>query len=68
VNSLPKPLKIKDAAGLVVAEIRASDHDVKVTLAKRTGSAFAQFLAGRVPALFDEFAASEADPRASKDP
>lgn len=61
-------MEIKDAAGQVVGEIRASDRDVKVTLAKRTGGAFAQFLAARLSKLFDEFLASEADPSASKDP
>ena len=37
-------VEIKDATGQAIAEIRASERDVKVTLAKHTGSAFAQFL------------------------
>ena len=48
-------VEIKDATGKAIAEIRASERDVKVTLAKYTGSVFAQFLTARLPELFEEF-------------
>ena len=48
-------LAIKDAAGQVLAQIRSNDRDVKVTLAKSSGTAFAQFLMARLPDLFHEF-------------
>jgi ParB family chromosome partitioning protein len=48
-------IEIRDATGRAFAEIRTSERDVKVTLAKQTGSAFAQFLTLRLPELFEEF-------------
>jgi ParB family chromosome partitioning protein len=60
-------VEIKDAAGRLIGQISASERDVKVTLAKRTGGAFAHFLAERMPGLLDEFRAFEAGDGASKD-
>jgi ParB family chromosome partitioning protein len=51
----PPSLAIKDAEGHILAQIRSSDRDVKVTLAESSGNAFAQFLAARLPDLFHEF-------------
>ncbi len=51
------PIAISDAEGQIVAHIRMTERDVKVTLAKSTASAFAEFLAGRLPKLFDEYRA-----------
>ena len=48
-------IEIRDAAGRALAEVRASERDLKVTLAKGTGNAFAQFLTLRLPELFEEF-------------
>ena len=48
-------IAIKDTTGRTFAEVRASERDVKVTLAKQTGSAFAQFLTFRLPELIEEF-------------
>ncbi len=48
-------VEIRDPTGQAIAEIRASERDVKVTLAKHTGSVFAQFLTARLPELFEEF-------------
>jgi ParB family chromosome partitioning protein len=67
----PKPaggpiIEIKDASGRSFAEVRASERDVKVTLAKQTGSAFAQFLTLRLPELFEEFRSFEPGDGASK--
>jgi ParB family transcriptional regulator, chromosome partitioning protein len=59
-------IEIKDTAGRAIAEIRASDRDVKVTLTKPTGSAFARFLADRLPSLFDEFRSFDAGDGGSK--
>ena len=59
-------IKIKDATGRPFAEVRASERDVKVTLAKQTGSAFAQFLTLRLPELFEEFHSFEAGDGESK--
>jgi ParB family chromosome partitioning protein len=50
-----RTIEIKDAAGRALAEIRSSERDLKVTLAEQTGSAFARFLALRVPKLYEEF-------------
>jgi len=61
-----KTFEIKDIAGRSIAGIRASDRDVKVTLAKPLGGAFAQFLAGRLPGLFEEFRSFEAGDGDSK--
>lgn len=54
------PVIIADGAGKVLAQIRLMERDVKVTLAKSTASAFAEYLAGRLPELFDEFRAFDA--------
>ena len=51
----PEIIAIKDATGQAIAEIRASQRDVKVTVASSAGSAFAQFLTARLPELFEEF-------------
>ena len=51
----PEVIAIKDATGQAIAEIRASQRDVKVTVASSAGSAFAQFLTARLPELFEEF-------------
>ncbi|WP_167398741.1 plasmid partitioning protein RepB [Methylosinus sporium] len=59
-------IEIKDAAGRSVAEIRASERDVRVTLAKADGSAFAQFLAARLPELFEEYRSFDAGDGVSK--
>ena len=48
-------IEIRDAAGRALAEVRASERDLKVTLAEGTGNAFAQFLTLRLPELFEEF-------------
>ena len=48
-------ITIRDTTGRTFAEVRASERDVKVTLAKQTGSAFAQFLTLRLPELIEEF-------------
>lgn len=50
-----RPLAIKDAAGQIVAQVRSNDRDVKVTLTKSSGTAFAHFLMARLPDLFHEF-------------
>jgi len=54
-------LAIKDAAGQVLAQIRSNERDVKVTLAKSSGTAFAQFLVARLPDLFHEFNTFDAE-------
>src|SRR5208282_1550051 len=59
-------IEIKDATGRAFAEIRASERDVKVTMAKQTGSAFVQFLTLRLPELFEEFRTFEAADGVSK--
>jgi len=59
-------VEIRDSAGQSIAEIRASERDVKVKLAKPAGSAFAQFLTARLPALFEEFRAFETGDGKSK--
>ena len=59
-------IEIRDATGRAVAEVRASERDVKVTLAKQTGSAFAQFLTLRLPELFEEFRSFGAEDGESK--
>jgi ParB family transcriptional regulator, chromosome partitioning protein len=51
----PEVIAIKDVTGQAIAEIRASQRDVKVTVANSAGSAFAQFLTARLPELFEEF-------------
>lgn len=51
-------VQIKDSAGKSLAEMRALGRDVKVRLADARGTAFAAFLADRMPALFDEFRAA----------
>jgi ParB family chromosome partitioning protein len=51
----PLALAIKDAAGQVLAQIRSNERDVKVTLVKSSGTAFAKFLMARLPDLFQEF-------------
>ncbi|HEY8065233.1 MAG TPA: plasmid partitioning protein RepB [Methylosinus sp.] len=60
----PRParpiIEIKNSAGQSVAEIRASERDVRVTLAKADGSAFAQFLAARLPELLEEYRSYDA--------
>lgn len=53
-------LPITDGAGQVVGQIRTTERDVKVTLAKSGAVGFAQFLAARLPDLFLEFHASDA--------
>jgi ParB family chromosome partitioning protein len=58
--SIRPAIEIKDATGRAIAEIRATDRDVKVKLTRPTGSAFAHFLAERLPDLFDEFRSFEA--------
>ena len=62
----PQIIEIRDSAGQSIAEIRASERDVKVTLAKSGGSAFAQFLAGRLPELLEEYRAFETADGGSK--
>ena len=59
-------IAIKDANGHAIAEIRASQRDVKVTVANSAGSAFAQFLTDRLPELFDEFRSFESSKGESK--
>jgi ParB family chromosome partitioning protein len=60
----PRParpiIEIRNAAGQSIAEIRASERDVRVTLAKADGSAFAQFLAARLPELLEEYRSFDA--------
>ena len=48
-------VEIRDPTGQAIAEIRASERDVKARLAKHTASVFAQFLTARLPELFEEF-------------
>lgn len=55
----PEVIEIRDATGQAIAEIRASQRDVKVTVASSTGGAFAQFLTARLPTLFEEFRSFE---------
>ena len=55
------PLAIKDAAGQILAQIRSNERDVKVTLAKSSGAAFAQFLVARLPDLFQEFSSFDGE-------
>ncbi len=54
------PVVVADRAGQALAHIRRTERDVKVTLAKPTASAFAEFLAGRLPDLYEEFRAFDA--------
>jgi ParB family chromosome partitioning protein len=58
---------IKDPAGQVLAQVRSNERDVKVTLTKSSGTAFAQFLMGRLPDLFQEFHSSGANRCEAKD-
>lgn len=60
-------IEIRDSAGQSIADIRASERDVKVRLAKPVGSAFTHFLTRRLPELFEEFRAFEAGDGKSKD-
>lgn len=60
-------IEVRDSAGQSIADIRASERDVKVRLAKPVGSAFAHFLTTRLPELFEEFRAFEAGDGKSKD-
>lgn len=60
-------LRVRDATGAVIGEVRASGRDVKLTLTKRTGGAFAHYLAERLPSLFDEFRTFEAGDGQTKD-
>ncbi|OAI31628.1 plasmid partitioning protein RepB [Methylosinus sp. R-45379] len=66
----PRParpiIEIRNSAGQSIAEIRASERDVRVTLAKADGSAFAQFLAARLPELLEEYRSFDAGDGASK--
>jgi ParB family chromosome partitioning protein len=57
----PPALAIKDGAGQILAQIRTNERDVKVTLTRSSGAAFAQFLASRLPDLFHEFNSFDAD-------
>lgn len=57
----PPTLAVKDAAGQILAQVRSNDRDVKVTLAKSSGTAFAQFLVARLPDLFHEFNTFDAE-------
>lgn len=57
--SSPSVIAVKDAGGHAIAEIRASKRDVKVTVAKSTGNAFAEFLTARLPELLEEFRSFE---------
>ncbi|BBU63868.1 plasmid partitioning protein RepB (plasmid) [Methylosinus sp. C49] len=59
-------IEIKNSAGQSIAEIRASERDVRVTLAKAEGSAFARFLAARLPELLEEYRSFDAGDGASK--
>lgn len=59
-------LVIKDAAGQFLGQIRSTERDVKVTLAKPSGTAFAQFLTARLPDLVLEFHAFDATKGKSK--
>jgi ParB family chromosome partitioning protein len=59
-RQMPKPdgrqlIEVKDATGRALAEVRASERDVKVTQAEQTGSAFARLLSLRLPKLLEEF-------------
>lgn len=63
----PQIVEIKDSAGQSVAEVRASERDVRVRLSKPTGSAFALYLTARLPELLEEFHASESRQVDSKD-
>jgi ParB family chromosome partitioning protein len=60
-------VEIRDTAGAVIGQIRASGHELKVTLSKHAGGAFASFLVERFPSLLHEFRASEAGDGPSKD-
>ena len=53
-------LAVKDDAGQVLARVHSTERDVKVTLAKASGTAFAQFLTARLPDLFLEFRSFDA--------
>ncbi len=64
---LPPTLAIKDSAGQIFAQVRSNDRDVKVTLAKSSGTAFAQFLMVRLPDLFQEFNSFDAARDETKD-
>ena len=61
------PLAVKDAAGRILAQVRSSDRDVRVTLTKSSGSAFAEFLTARLPDLFHEFNSFDAERVESKE-
>jgi ParB family transcriptional regulator, chromosome partitioning protein len=63
----PQIVEIRDSAGQSVAEVRASERDVRVRLSKPTGNAFALFLTARLPELLEEFHASESRQGDSKD-
>ncbi|MGE5368462.1 MAG: plasmid partitioning protein RepB [Chloroflexota bacterium] len=56
----PAVIGISNARGEALGEIRATTHEVKLRLAKPEGTAFAQFLAARLPALVEAFHASGA--------
>ncbi|MBY6244056.1 plasmid partitioning protein RepB [Methylosinus sp. Sm6] len=58
-------IEIRNSAGQSIAEIRASERDVRVTLVKADGSAFAQFLAARLPELLEEYRSFDAGDGAS---
>lgn len=60
-------LAIHDREGREVASLRASGRDLKLKLKDGDGAAFAQFLAGRLPALFDAFRADVARGDTSQD-
>lgn len=59
-------IEIRNSAGQSIAEVRSSERDVRVTLAKSGGGAFAQFLADRLPELFEEYRSFEATNGESK--
>lgn len=61
------PLAIKDAEGQVLAQVRSNDRDIKVTLTKSSGTAFAEFLTTRLPELFREFRSLDAEHDEPKD-
>jgi ParB family chromosome partitioning protein len=64
----PSPTRtISDGSGKVVAHLRASDRDLRLKLREGDGAAFAEFLAGRLPALFDAFRAGPASSGRSQD-
>ena len=59
-------LKLTDSSGHAIGEMSASDRNIKLILAQPTGPAFAEFLSVRLPRLYEEFRAFDAESGASK--